>query len=308
MYSAATDLPTPPKGRATIRLCRTLSLEQKLPLDVSLISLEMTCVARKAMIRIHIGCISTINAEGLSFNVSCTLLLLEYAYTQRGFSCLLMKVIASSILLTVRTGRTGPKMSCFMMGSSSATSVKIVGASDKKENRFTAVLHVMHDTVCFVLETSTQRMLTDIFLRFYYLPAHGHLARSPQHVSRTVEDLWIDHAAETSGLSGIRTVELHQAALQGLHQPFFDIHVAQDVVRSHQALSSVMKTCPGDALCGGGNLTVLVHIARVLATQNQGDRCECASCSLSKPAALLPAPLGLTDILNNFRLIQWIIT
>lgn len=43
----ATDLPTPPKGRATIRLCRTLSLEQKLPLEVSLISLEMTCIARK---------------------------------------------------------------------------------------------------------------------------------------------------------------------------------------------------------------------------------------------------------------------
>lgn len=147
-------------------------------------------------------------------------------------------------------------------------------------------------------------MLTNIFLRFYHLPAHGHLARSPQRVPRTVEDLWIDHAAVTAGLSGIRTVELHQAALQGLHQPCFDIHVAQDVVRSHQALSSIVETCPGDALCGGGDLAVLVHITRVLATQNQGDRCECASCSLSNSAALLPAPLGWTDILNNLRIIR----
>lgn len=38
-----TNVPTPPNGRATIRLCRTLSLEQKLPLEVSFISLEMTC-------------------------------------------------------------------------------------------------------------------------------------------------------------------------------------------------------------------------------------------------------------------------
>lgn len=134
----------------------------------------------------------------------------------------------------------------------------------------------------------TQRTLTNIFLCFYHLPAHGHLARSPQHVSRAVEDLYIDHAAIAAGLSGIGAVELHQAALQGLYQPCFDIRVAQDVVRSHQALSSIVKTCPGDALCRSGNLTVLVHITRVLASQNQGDRCERASCGLSNSASLLP--------------------
>lgn len=47
-YCATSALPTPPKGRATIRLCRTLSLEQKLPLEVSLISLEMTCIVTKS--------------------------------------------------------------------------------------------------------------------------------------------------------------------------------------------------------------------------------------------------------------------
>lgn len=60
-----------------------------------------------------------------------TLLLLEYTYTQRGFSCLLMKAIVSSTLFTERTGSTGPKRSCCIMGSDSSTSVKIVGALDR---------------------------------------------------------------------------------------------------------------------------------------------------------------------------------
>ena len=55
MHSNATSLPTPPKGRATIRLCTMLSLAQKLPLEVSVISLEMTCQRGQHMIRIHIG-------------------------------------------------------------------------------------------------------------------------------------------------------------------------------------------------------------------------------------------------------------
>lgn len=53
---------------------------------------------------------------------------LEYAYTHRGFSCLLIIAIASSRSFTDRTGRTGPKISCCRMGSDSVTSVKIVGA------------------------------------------------------------------------------------------------------------------------------------------------------------------------------------
>lgn len=53
LYSAATRLPTPPNGSATIRLCRMLSLEQKLPLEVSLMSLETTCVVRDLWIRSH---------------------------------------------------------------------------------------------------------------------------------------------------------------------------------------------------------------------------------------------------------------
>lgn len=77
-----------------------------------------------------------------------------------------------------------------MMGSSSVTSVKIVGASDRKKNKqFTAALNLLHMTVGFVSENPTQRMLTDIFLCFYHLPTHSHLARSPQHVSRAVEKL-----------------------------------------------------------------------------------------------------------------------
>lgn len=68
-----------------------------------------------------------------------TLPLVEYAYTQRGFSCLLIKLIASSTLFTVKIGRTGPKISFCMTGSDSATSVKTVGASDLK-NKITAML------------------------------------------------------------------------------------------------------------------------------------------------------------------------
>ena len=130
LYSAVIDLPTPPKGRATIRLWRMLSFEQKLPLEVSLISLVMTCIIRKS------NTWSEYSHHNITVNIEClnlnhTLLLLEYAYTQRGFSCLFMKAIASSTLFTVRTGRTGPKMSCCMMGFDSVTSVKIVGASER---------------------------------------------------------------------------------------------------------------------------------------------------------------------------------
>lgn len=171
------------------------------------------------------------------------------------------------------------------------------GFGERKENR-TAV-NLMHKTVGFVSENPTHRPLTDVLLCFYHLSAHSHLSRSPQHVSRAVEELWIDHAAIAAGLSGIRTVELRQAALEGLHQPCLDIRVAQDVARSRQALSSIVKTCPGDALCGGGNVALLVHITRVLATQNQGDGCECASRSLSNSAALLSVPYGMTDVFNN---------
>lgn len=139
----------------------------------------------------------------------------------------------------------------------------------------------------FVSRNPTQRILTNIFLCFYHLPTHSHLARSPQHVSGTVKYLQIDHAAKAAGLSGIGTVELHQTALQGLHQPCFDIRVAQDVVRSHQALSGIVETSPGKALRGGGNVTLTVHVTWILAPQNQGDRCESASCSLSNPVSLL---------------------
>lgn len=142
-------------------------------------------------------------------------------------------------------------------------------------------------TVGLVSDNHTARSLTNIFLSFYHLSTHGHLARSPQYVSRAVKDLQINHAAKAAGLSGIRTIELHQTALQGLDQPSFDIRVAQDVVWSHHVLSSIVETCPGNALRGGGNVTVLVHITWVLATQNQGDRCESASCSLSNSASLL---------------------
>lgn len=106
--------------------------------------------------------------------------------------------------------------------------------------------------------------LTDVFLCFYRLPAHGHLARPPQQVLSTVEELQIDQASVAAGLCGIRTVELHHAALQGLHQTSLHVGVAQDVVGGHQALSGVMETGPSDALCCGGDFAVLVHVTRVL--------------------------------------------
>lgn len=145
---------------------------------------------------------------------------------------------------------------------------------------------------------------TNIFLCFNHLPAHSHLARPPQHVSSSVEDLQIDHAAKTAGLSWIRTIKLHQAALQGLDQPCFDIHMAQDVVRSHHTLSSIVEARPGDSLCRGSDVTLLVHIARVFAAQNQGDRCERASCCLSHSASLFPVSWEHTVTFNTSRMIQ----
>lgn len=106
--------------------------------------------------------------------------------------------------------------------------------------------------------------LTNIFLCFYRLSTHSHLARPPQQVFNTVEELQIDQASVAAGLCGIRTVELHHAALQGLHQSSFYIGVTQDVVGGHQALSGVVETGPSDALRRGGDLAVLVHITWVL--------------------------------------------
>lgn len=105
------------------------SLEQKLPLEVSLMSLEMTCQKGRHLIRLRIPAEGWYGYYFMSLiYLLGTLLLQEYAYTQRGFSCLLIKAIASSNELTVRTGRTGPNMSLCMIGSDSVTSVKIVGA------------------------------------------------------------------------------------------------------------------------------------------------------------------------------------
>jgi len=131
-------------------------------------------------------------------------------------------------------------------------------------------------------------MHTDISLCFYHLAAHSHSAGPPQQLSRPVEDLEIDHAAVTARLSGVGAVELHQAALQGLQQLRLDVRVAQDVVGRHDTLPGVVKAGPSNALCGGGNVAVSVHVTRVLAPQDQGDGRERAGCSASNPAALLP--------------------
>lgn len=107
-------------------------------------------------------------------------------------------------------------------------------------------------------------VLTDVFLCFYHLPTHSHLARPPQQIFSTVEELLIDHAAVAAGLCGIRTVELHHAALQSLHEASFDVSVAQDIVGSHQTLSGVVETGPSDALSGSGDFAVFVNITGVL--------------------------------------------
>ena len=186
-----------------------------------------------------------------------------------------------------------------MIGSDSATSVKIVGALDRTKNNL--VKYITYATTGLVSKSAKVRSLTNIFLCFYHLSTHSHLARSPQYVFRAVKDLQINHAAVAARLLGISTVELHQTALEGLDQSSFDIRMAQDVIWSHQALSSIVEACPGNALCGGGNVTVFVHITWVLATQNQGDRCESASCRLSNSDSLLPVSWGFTNIFNTFR-------
>lgn len=137
--------------------------------------------------------------------------------------------------------------------------------------------------------------LTDIFLCFYRLPTHSHLSRPPQQVFSTVEELQIDQASVAAGLCGIRTVELHHAALQGLHETSFYVSVAQDVVGGNQALPGVVETGPGNALRRGRDFAVLVHIARVLRPQNKSDGCEGSSRRLSNPAPLFSASLTSRD-------------
>lgn len=107
-------------------------------------------------------------------------------------------------------------------------------------------------------------MLTDVFLCFYHLSTHGHLARPPQQVFSAVKELQIDHAAVAAGLCWIGAVELHHAALQSLHEARFDVGVAQDVVGSHQTLSGVVETGPSDALSGSGDFAVFINITGVL--------------------------------------------
>lgn len=63
-----------------------------------------------------------------------TWLLLEKAYKASGFSRWLMKLMASSRLLTVTRGRMGPKISSCITGSDSCTSTNTVGAVDKGRN------------------------------------------------------------------------------------------------------------------------------------------------------------------------------
>lgn len=137
--------------------------------------------------------------------------------------------------------------------------------------------------------------LTDIFLCFYHLSTHSHLARPPQQVFSMVEELQIDQASVAVGLCGIRTVELRHAALQGLHETSFNVGVAQDVVGGHQALSGVVETGPSNALRRGGDFTVLVYITRVLWPQNKSDGRDGSSRHLSNPAPLFSASLTSRD-------------
>lgn len=106
--------------------------------------------------------------------------------------------------------------------------------------------------------------LTDVFLCFYHLSTHSHLARPPQQVFSTVKELQIDHAAVAAGLCWIGTVELHHAALQSLHEACFDVGVAQDIVGSHQTLSGVVETGPSDALSRSADFAVFINITGVL--------------------------------------------
>lgn len=193
-----------------------------------------------------------------------------------------MKAMASSRELTAITGRTGPSTSFCMMGSVSVTSVRMVGAAKKRKrahNGITSEARRCRDPPA----------LTDVLLCFYHLSARGHLAGPQQELFSAVEVLQIDHAAVAAGLRRVGAVELRHAALQGLHQASRDVGVAQDVVGGHGALPGVVETGPGDALRRGGDLALLVHVARVLRRQHQSDGRDGASGRLSDPAPLLPA-------------------
>lgn len=170
-----------------------------------------------------------------------------------------MKAIASSKEFTAITGRTGPNTSFCMMGSVSVTSVRMVGASHRGGKSFSTASHLSRDAAA-----APPPALTDVFLCFYHLSTHSHLARPPQQVFSTVKELQIDHAAVAAGLCWIGTVELHHAALQSLHEACFDLGVAQDVVGSHQTLSGVVETGPSDALSRSGDFAVFINITGVL--------------------------------------------
>lgn len=152
-------------------------------------SLEMTCQKGQNLIRKDCSKELLSRLFCVHIYIFCllgTLVLQEYAYTQSGFSCLLIKAIASSNELTVSTGRTGPNMSFCMMGSDSVTSVKIVGASDMRKMITSA--KEFGSWLWFLTEYDMV-MLTNVFLGFYHLPADSHFARSPQYVPCAIEEL-----------------------------------------------------------------------------------------------------------------------
>lgn len=111
--------------------------------------------------------------------------------------------------------------------------------------------------------------LTNVPLHLIHLTPYKHLSRSAQLVFGLVEDLLIHYSAKAPGLTWIGPIELLECTAEGLQEVFFGIYMAQDVVRCHSTLASIMKSCPGNATSRGVDVTLTINITRVFTTQHQ---------------------------------------
>lgn len=142
-------------------------------------------------------------------------------------------------------------------------------------------------------QRSKEELLTNVFLCLIHLATYSHFPAGQQQVSDVGEELCVDQAPEAGGMAWLRAVELQQAGAQCQDETGLHIGVAQHKVRSHVALPGIVEACPCDALCSNAHVTLPVHVARVLPTQNQGDWGQRASRSLhhlltSRTAACKP--------------------
>lgn len=176
----------------------------------------------------------------------------------------LMKVVASSSLVTIKMDNTGPKVSLHITGSSSWTSTGTVGTTGAQTGHPAPdpARHPPH--ACCAL--------TNVAFLLICLSPDGHTPTAQQCLHAL--ELFVPHGAgKVRGIVELRAIELCGGLMQSRHQ-LLHIHAAQDVVGCNAGLPRVDEMSSDHPQGHVLHIADVGYVAGFLAPQLQHHRCQ----------------------------------